>query len=86
MINQSEQRLIERREGLQQQIETKKTELEKLINLAKYKLKSNSKFSDAKRQEREEKLETFFKNFPTDQDKFIKDLENIKEGLSKKLT
>jgi hypothetical protein len=71
---------------LQQQIKVKKTEIKQLINSAKNKLKSNSKFSDTKRQEREEKLESFFENIPTNPEEFKKSLENIKEGLSKKLT
>ena len=46
----------------------------------------NPLFSENKRKEREEKLNSFFKNFPTNQDEFAKQLEDIKQDLSKKLT
>ncbi|CAJ0900013.1 13536_t:CDS:2 [Entrophospora sp. SA101] len=77
---------LAQKEDLQSQTQAKETELTKLINSAKFKLKSNSKFSDTKRQEREEKSAVFFKNLPTNPEEFIKSLENIKAGLSKKLT
>ncbi|CAG8562480.1 3897_t:CDS:2, partial [Paraglomus occultum] len=56
------------------------------IKSAKTKLKSNSKFSETKREEREEKLKSFFSDFPITPRKFVKALENIKPGLSGKLT
>src|ERR1043166_3488454 len=71
-------------EILREQIKGKESELNQLIGLAKDKLKRSS-FLDSKRKERNEKLENFFKNFLADQDKFVKDLESIKQGLSKKL-
>jgi len=73
-------------ENLSRQIKSKLSILESSINSAKTKLKSNSKFSEAKREEREEKLKSFFSNFPTTSRKFVKALENIKSGLSGKLT
>ena len=73
-------------ENLSRQIKSKLSILESSINSAKTKLKSNSKFSEAKREEREEKLKSFFSNFPTTPRKFVKALENIKSGLSGKLT
>ncbi|CAG8438028.1 5991_t:CDS:2 [Scutellospora calospora] len=71
---------------LQQQIKAKKFVLEQLVTSAKTKLRSSSKFSKAKRQEREQKLEAFFKNLPATQDEVIENLENIRKDLSKKLT
>ena len=73
-------------QNLQQQIIIKKLTLENLINSAKDKLKSNSKFSDSKKKDRDSKLESFFKNIPTNPDEFVKNLDNIKENLSKKLS
>ncbi|CAB4376900.1 uncharacterized protein OCT59_018735 [Rhizophagus irregularis] len=58
---------------------------EQSINSAKEKLKSKSKFS-AKRNKRNNELKAFFKNLPTNPKEFIEFLENIKVGLSKKLT
>lgn len=69
---------------LRDQIKGKESELGQLIFSVKDKLKSNS-FLDSKRKERNKKLEFFFKDFPADQDKFVKGLENIKQGLGKKL-
>jgi len=77
------------KQELQTEIQTKKTELEDLISSIKEKLKSNSKnplLSNTKRQERNEKLESLFKNIPTNQEEFVKNLENIKKDLSKKQT
>src|ERR1043165_1918500 len=67
-------------QNLQQQIIIKKLTLENLINSAKDKLKSNSKFSDSKKKDRDSKLESFFKNIPTNPDEFVKNLDNIKEN------
>jgi GTPase SAR1 family protein len=80
-----EQDIIAKEKELTTLKKGKETELNQLISSVEDKLKS-SNFLDLKRKERNEKLEIFFKNFPADQDKFIKDLENIKQGLSKKLT
>ena len=76
------------KEKLQEQIKTKEDYLRNLINSSKNKLKSKSKgiFSDDKHKERNEKLELFFKNFPSSKEEFIKGLENIKNDLSKKLS
>lgn len=71
--------------NLKDRIQVKEVHLKELINLAKDKLKSNSKFSDAKQREREEKLNLFFNNFSAIPEEFIKSLEKIKLGLSKKL-
>ena len=73
-------------ENLIRQIKSKLSILETSIKSAKTKLRSNSKFSETKREEREEKLKSFFSNFPIAPRKFIKSLENIKPGLSGKLT
>lgn len=64
------------------------SELGTLITLTKEKLKSKSKIfnSVAKHKKREEKLEVFFKNLLATQKELEKGLENIKKGLSKKLT
>ncbi|CAG8438034.1 5992_t:CDS:10 [Scutellospora calospora] len=48
-------------------------------------LESNSKLS-FKRSERNEKIELLFKNFPSNREKFVEELESIKPGLSKKIT
>src|SRR6185369_7249511 len=73
-------------ENLSRQIKSKLSILETSINSAKTKLKSSSKFSETKREEREEKLKSFFSNFPTTSKKFVKALKNIKLELSEKLT
>lgn len=70
----------------QEQIRRFKKHLNELIESAKDKLKSKSKLSDVKRQERDKELESFFKNLPTTSKEFIEKLENIKKDLSKKLT
>lgn len=79
---------IKQEEDLAKQTEGKETYLQELVAIVKGKLKSKSKgiFSDDKHKERNEKLESFFKNFPTTQGEFIKGLENIKHDLSKKLS
>lgn len=73
-------------QNLQQHIMIKELTLEKLVNSAKEKLKSQTKFSESKRKERNDKLESFFKNLPTNQDEIIKGLEEIKKDLSRKLS
>ncbi|CAG8627318.1 20088_t:CDS:2 [Gigaspora margarita] len=60
--------------------------LEQLTNSIKDKLKSKSLLSKDKRKVREEKLEALFKAIPETPEEFIKELENIKPGLSKKIT
>jgi len=77
---------LDKSQELQKQLTAKKLILEQLIISAKEKLKSNSKLFDTKRKEREEKLESLFENIPTNPEEFKKSLENIKPGLSKKLT
>ncbi|MCE8162879.1 MAG: hypothetical protein I3273_01065 [Candidatus Moeniiplasma glomeromycotorum] len=59
--------------------------LQKLINSAKGKLKSKSKFSDA-RQRRNEELEKVFQILPAASEELIRKLESIKKDLSEKLT
>jgi uncharacterized protein (DUF2344 family) len=71
---------------LQKLIVSKQITLGELVNSVKEKLQSKSKFSETKQKDRSEKLDSFFKNFPTSQDEFVKGLDNIKENLSKKLT
>ena len=71
---------------LRKQVGTKKFELKQLITSAKEKLKSKSKFFETKRKERNKKLESFFETFPANQHEVVKSLENIKTGLSKRLT
>ncbi|CAG8447307.1 9415_t:CDS:10 [Racocetra fulgida] len=57
--------------------------LEQLIGSLKDKLKSKSLLSRDKQKIREEKLEALFKAIPETPEEFIKELENIKPGLSK---
>ncbi|RHZ36713.1 protein kinase domain-containing protein [endosymbiont GvMRE of Glomus versiforme] len=59
--------------------------LEQLTSSLKSKLQSKSLFSKDKQKMREEKLETFFETIPETQEEFIKELESIKPGLSKKI-
>lgn len=74
---------------LQKQIRIKEIEVGQLINSIKSKLKSKSKFADIKhnKEERNEKLEVIFKKLSAiTREEFVKELENIKQGLSEKLT
>lgn len=73
-------------EDLAKQIKDKEIHLQKLVTVAKDKLKSKSKFSDAKQKERNEKLEEVFQNLPNTSEELVKKIENIKSGLSGKLT
>jgi serine/threonine protein kinase len=59
--------------------------LRELIDSAKGKLKSKSKFP-ASVKKRDEGLDKVFQDLPTIKEEFIEKLENIKKGLSKKLT
>jgi|SRR6185503_12831785 len=74
----------------EQQIRAKihrlQNQLEELKSLIKSKLKSTSKFSEDKRRERKEKLESILKNISTSPEEFATKLEKVKEGLSKRLT
>jgi energy-coupling factor transporter ATP-binding protein EcfA2 len=63
----------------------KEIELESLVKLAKDKLKGSSIFS-IRSADKNKELESFFKDFPTNQVEFVKNLEKIKKDLSKKIT
>lgn len=83
----NELNIIKLKQNLQDQIQVKEIYLKEIINSVKDKLKSNSKLPfDTKRQEREEKLNLLFENLLITSEEFVKGLENIKQGLSKKLT
>lgn len=77
--------LSEEREEIEAILQVK-SKLKGLISSAKAKLTSKNKFSGAKRQEREVKLDSFFEDLPNTSEEFIEALENIKPGLSQKLT
>ncbi|CAG8519953.1 10720_t:CDS:2 [Paraglomus occultum] len=75
----------QKQDNLQEQIMSKSLALEKLVDSAKEKLKSDSRFN-FKRKKRNEKLKKTFEVLPATSKELVKKIENIKKNLSKKLT
>jgi len=78
--------LFSQEQQIRAKIHKLENRLEELVSSSKNKLKSTSKFSEDKRRERDEKLKLVFENLPTTLEELIAGLEEIKDGLSKKLT